>query len=62
MTTMTYTVRDSATMLRRNLLHMRRYPSMTLMLAGMPLYLNFCTDSLYTGNPAGHMTMNPGRF
>jgi ABC-2 type transport system permease protein len=37
MTTMTYTVRDSATMLRRNLLHMRRYPSMTLMLAGMPI-------------------------
>jgi ABC-2 type transport system permease protein len=37
MTTMTYTVRDSATMLRRNLRHMRRYPSMTLMLAGMPI-------------------------
>ncbi|GAA3225689.1 ABC transporter permease [Pseudonocardia petroleophila] len=28
---------DSATMLRRNLLHMRRYPSLTLMLAGMPI-------------------------
>jgi ABC-2 type transport system permease protein len=37
MTTVTYTVRDSATMLRRNLRHMRRYPSMTLMLAGMPI-------------------------
>ena len=37
MTTMTYTVRDSATMVRRNLRHMRRYPSMTLMLAGMPI-------------------------
>lgn len=28
---------DSATMLRRNLVHMRRYPSLTLMLAGMPI-------------------------
>jgi ABC-2 type transport system permease protein len=30
-------VRDSATMLRRNLKHMRRYPSMTLMLVGQPI-------------------------
>ena len=29
--------RDSATMLRRNLRHMLRYPSMTLMIAGMPV-------------------------
>jgi ABC-2 type transport system permease protein len=28
---------DSATMLRRSLLHMRRYPSMTLMLLGQPI-------------------------
>ena len=32
-----YTVTDSATMLRRNLRHMLRYPSMTLMLLGMPI-------------------------
>jgi ABC-2 type transport system permease protein len=32
-----YPVRDSATMLRRNLKHMRRYPSMTLMLVGQPI-------------------------
>jgi len=37
MTTLTYTLSDSATMLRRNLRHMRRYPSMTLMLLGMPI-------------------------
>ena len=37
MTTIAYATRDSATMLRRNLLHMRRYPSMTLLLAGMPV-------------------------
>jgi ABC-2 type transport system permease protein len=30
-------LRDSATMLRRNLVHMLRYPSMTLMLVGMPI-------------------------
>ena len=31
MSTLSYAVRDSATMLRRNLRHMLRYPSMTLM-------------------------------
>jgi ABC-2 type transport system permease protein len=33
----TYTVRDSATMLRRNLLHIRRYPSLSIMLVAQPL-------------------------
>ena len=33
----TLAVTDSATMLRRNLLHMRRYPSLTLMLMGQPI-------------------------
>ena len=37
MSTLSYPVSDSATMLRRNLRHMLRYPSMTLMLAGMPI-------------------------
>lgn len=37
MNTATYAVRDSATMLRRNLKHMVRYPSQTLMLIGLPL-------------------------
>ncbi|MCG5216708.1 ABC transporter permease [Streptosporangium sp. KLBMP 9127] len=37
MSTTTYAVRDSATMLRRNLKHMARYPSQTLMLIGLPL-------------------------
>lgn len=32
-----YAVRDSLTMLRRNLLHVARYPSATIMLVGMPL-------------------------
>ena len=30
---------DSATMLRRNLRHMRRYPSLTLFIAGIPVVL-----------------------
>jgi ABC-2 type transport system permease protein len=37
MTTMTYTVTDSVTMTRRNLRRLLRYPSMTVLLVGMPI-------------------------
>jgi ABC-2 type transport system permease protein len=37
MTSLAYTFADSATMLRRNLKHQLRYPSLTLMLAGIPI-------------------------
>jgi ABC-2 type transport system permease protein len=37
MSTVSYAVADSATMLRRQLRHMQRYLSMTLMLIGMPI-------------------------
>jgi ABC-2 type transport system permease protein len=37
MSTLAYTVTDSATMLRRNLRRLQRYPSMTLLLVGMPV-------------------------
>ncbi len=37
MSAIAYTVTDSATMLRRNLKHQLRYPSVTLMLVGMPI-------------------------
>jgi ABC-2 type transport system permease protein len=37
MSALAYTVTDSATMLRRNLKHQLRYPSVTLMLVGMPI-------------------------
>jgi ABC-2 type transport system permease protein len=37
MTSLAYTFADSATMLRRNLKHQLRYPSVTLMLAGLPI-------------------------
>jgi ABC-2 type transport system permease protein len=37
MNELAYAFSDSTTMLRRNLLRLRRYPSMTLMLVGMPI-------------------------
>ncbi|MFC8075267.1 ABC transporter permease [Streptomyces sp. NPDC057307] len=37
MSSLNHTLADSATMLRRNLRHMLRYPSMTVLLAGMPV-------------------------
>ena len=33
----TYVLSDSMTMIRRNLLHMRRYPSLSLFMAGLPV-------------------------
>ncbi|MFD3635061.1 ABC transporter permease, partial [Streptomyces sp. NPDC058664] len=39
MSTLSLAVRDSATMLRRNLLHARRYPSLTLNLLLTPIML-----------------------
>jgi ABC-2 type transport system permease protein len=37
MSALAYTVTDSRTLLRRNLRRLRRYPSMTLILVGMPI-------------------------
>jgi ABC-2 type transport system permease protein len=39
MSTMSHAVTDSATMLRRNLRHMQRYPSLTLLILAMPVIL-----------------------
>ncbi len=39
MSTLLYTVTDSATMLRRNVRHMLRYPSLTLFVIGIPVVL-----------------------
>jgi ABC-2 type transport system permease protein len=39
MTSRSHVVSDSATMLRRNVRHMRRYPSLTLFIAGIPVVL-----------------------
>jgi ABC-2 type transport system permease protein len=37
MTSLNYAVADSATMLRRNLRHMQRYPTLTAMILGIPV-------------------------
>src|SRR5215472_15607458 len=37
MTSLSYAAHDSATMLRRNLRHIQRYPSMTLSLVALPV-------------------------
>ena len=37
MSTLSHAVTDSATMLRRNLLHMLRYPSITVILISLPV-------------------------
>jgi len=37
MSTLSHSITDSATMLRRNLLHMLRYPSVTVILIGLPV-------------------------
>jgi ABC-2 type transport system permease protein len=37
MTALAHTVQDSRTMLRRNLRHQRRYPSVTVIVCGMPI-------------------------
>ena len=58
MSTMTYAAWDSATMLRRNLKHMQRYPSLTLMLIGQPvlfllLFVYVFGGTLGAGLPGG---------
>jgi ABC-2 type transport system permease protein len=37
MSALAYALTDSSTMLRRQMLHMIRYPSLTVMLVGMPI-------------------------
>jgi len=39
MSTLSYAVRDTSTMLRRSLLHMRRYPVLTFMLLTLPIVM-----------------------
>jgi ABC-2 type transport system permease protein len=58
MTSLTSAVSDTATMSRRSLLHLRRYPSMTLLLLGMPvvlllLFVYVFGGTLGAGLPAG---------
>jgi ABC-2 type transport system permease protein len=66
MSTLTYTMTDSATMLRRSLKHQARYPSVTLMLIALPivfllLFVYVFGGQLSSGLPAGHTTPSGGR-
>ena len=63
MSTLAYTVSDSTTMLRRNLRRLLRYPSLTLLLVGMPIVFLLLfvyvfggqlSNGLGTENVAGH--------
>ena len=64
MSTMSYAAADSATMLRRSLRHMIRYPSMTLMLAFMPIVLLLIFVYVFggtLGSGLGHVPGGGGR-
>jgi ABC-2 type transport system permease protein len=53
-------IRDSATMLRRNLKHMRRYPSLTVMLAGMPIIFLLLFVYVFGGTLGAGLGVGPG--
>ncbi|MER7149883.1 ABC transporter permease [Streptomyces lydicus] len=49
MSTLSYAARDSATMLRRNLKHALRYPSMTFSVVAMPVVILLLFNYVYGG-------------
>jgi hypothetical protein len=51
-TSMSFALNDSSTMLRRNLLHMVRYPSMTLILAAFRSSSCCCSCTCSAGRSA----------
>jgi ABC-2 type transport system permease protein len=61
MSTFAHTLSDSATMLRRNLLHMWRYPSLTLMLAGMPVVFLLLFVYVFGGTLGAGLGVSGGR-
>ena len=61
MTTLAYTVSDSRTMLRRNLKHQLRYPSMTLMLVGMPIVFLLLFVYVFGGQLGAGLGAHDGR-
>jgi len=60
-TTIAYTVSDARTMLRRNLKHQLRYPSMTLMLAGMPIVFLLLFVYVFGGQLGAGLGAHAGR-
>jgi ABC-2 type transport system permease protein len=61
MTTLAYTLSDSRTMLRRNLKHQLRYPSMTVMLIGMPIVFLLLFVYVFGGQLGAGLGAHEGR-
>ncbi len=61
MSTMTYAVSDSVTMLRRNLKHLIRYPSLTLMIIGMPVVFLLLFVYVFGGTMGAGLPGGDGR-
>jgi ABC-2 type transport system permease protein len=61
MTTLAYTLSDSRVMLRRNLKHQLRYPSMTLMLVGLPVVLLLLFVYVFGGQLGAGLGTHDGR-
>jgi ABC-2 type transport system permease protein len=61
MSTMQYAVRDSTTMLRRNLKHMQRYPSLTIMLIAQPLVILLLFVYVFGGTMGAGLPGGDGR-
>ncbi|GAU65782.1 putative ABC transporter permease protein [Streptomyces sp. NBRC 110611] len=63
MSTLSYAVRDSTTMVRRNLKHALRYPSMTVSVVAMPLVMLLLFNYVFggaLGNGIGGTSTNGG--
>ncbi|HEY6296704.1 MAG TPA: ABC transporter permease [Streptosporangiaceae bacterium] len=60
MSTLSLAVTDSATMLRRSLKHMRRYPSLTVLVAGMPVVFLLLFAYVFGGTLAAGISGGSG--
>ncbi len=61
MTTMSLAVTDSATMLRRKIRHLQRYPSMTIMLVGLPVVMLLLFVYVFGGTLGAGLGAGDGR-
>src|SRR6202046_3678216 len=61
MTTLAYTLSDSRVMLRRNLKHKFRYPSMTVMLVGLPVVFLLLFVYVFGGQLGAGLGAHDGR-
>ncbi len=61
MTTFAYTVSDSRVMLRRNLKHQLRYPSVTVMLVGLPIVFLLLFVYVFGGQLGAGLGAHKGR-